>query len=99
MHTMYVRKVVLVSNSVYAPNSGDAVLRQFIDDKIELFCVVGVDAAKWEEALDWLCIDPKANSVHFITTTSHPNESVEEVIAFAESFQCETTHAVQLVYV
>ena len=92
-------KIVLVSSSVYTADSGDAVLRQFVDDKIELFCAVGVDAAKWEDALDWLCIGPEGNSIHFITTTSHPDESVEEVISFAESYHCETTHEVEVVYV
>ncbi|MDR7307895.1 hypothetical protein [Rhodoferax saidenbachensis] len=96
---MHAGKVVLVSSSPYTVGCGAAVLQQLVDDKVELFCAVGVDAANWEDALDWLCIGPSGESLHFITTTSHPDESVEEVIAFAESFTCVQTHKVEVIYV
>jgi hypothetical protein len=96
---MYAGKIVLVSRSVYTPEIGDVLLRQFVEDRIELFCAVGVDAANWEDALDWLCISPEGESIHFITTTSHPRESVEEVISFAESWHCDVANEVEVVYV
>lgn len=95
---MHSRKVVLVSTSTYTPETGEALLRQLVEDKIELFCVVGVDAAHWEEALDWLCIGPEGESLHFIVTTSHPGESVDEVLSFAESWRCENAPEVEVVY-
>jgi hypothetical protein len=51
---MHAGKIVLVSRSKYTPEIGGALLRQFVEDKIELFCAVGVDASTWEDALDWL---------------------------------------------
>jgi hypothetical protein len=96
---MHAGKIVLVSSSSYIADSCDALLRQFVDDRIELFCVVGVDAERWEEALDWLCIGPEGHHIHLINTTSHPRESVEEVMSFAESFQCKVAHKVEVVYV
>jgi hypothetical protein len=92
-------KIVLVSTSAYTPEIGDALLRKFVEDKIELFCAVGVDATNWEDALDWLCIGSEGKGIHFITTTSHPGESVEEVISFAEFWPCEIAHEVEVVYV
>ncbi len=96
---MHAGRIVLVSRSVYTPEIGDTVLRQFVEDKIELFCAVGVDAANWEDALDWLSIGPEGKGIHFITTTSHPGESVEEVVSFAESWQSDIAHEVEVVYV
>jgi hypothetical protein len=95
---MHAEKVVLVSTSIYTPDLGKAVLRQFGNDRITLFCVVGVDAAAWEDAMDWLCISPDGEDIHFMTTTSHPDESVEEVISFAESWPCGSAHEVEIVY-
>lgn len=99
MLAMYAGKIVLVSSSVYTPEIGEALLRQFVKDKIELFCAVGVDAAIWEDALDWLCISTEIEGDHFIATTSHQNESVEEVVSFAESWHGDIEHAVEVVYI
>jgi hypothetical protein len=96
---MHPGKVVLVSNTPYTAEHGEVVLSQLVDDKIELFCAVGLDAEKWEDALDWLCIGPDGKSLHFIVTTSHPDESVEEVISFAETFHCNCTDEVEVIYV
>ena len=96
---MHAGKIVLVSRSVYTLEIGDTKLRQFVEDKIALFCAVGVDAANWEDALDWLCIGPEGKSIHFISTSSHPDESVEEVISFAESWHSDSAHEVEVVYV
>jgi hypothetical protein len=96
---MHAGKIVLVSSSTYTPEIGETLLRQFVEDKIELFCAVGVDSANWEDALDWLCISPEGYSIHFIFTTSHPGESVEEVISFAENWPFDIHHEVEVVYV
>ncbi|MES2582505.1 MAG: hypothetical protein V4627_07295 [Pseudomonadota bacterium] len=95
---MHAGKIVLVSKSAYTPEIGEALLRQFVEEKIELFCAVGVDAANWEEALDWLCIGPAGESIHFITTTSHPDESIEEVISFAKTWHSDHACEVEVVY-
>jgi hypothetical protein len=43
------------------------------------FCVSVVDAQKWEEALDWICVDQALAEPHTIATTSHIEESPAEV--------------------
>jgi hypothetical protein len=52
----YSGKIVLVSTSGYRLERDDGFLRDLLAARIELFCVMGVDAEKWEEALDWTCI-------------------------------------------
>jgi hypothetical protein len=93
---MHSGKVVLVSISGYLPERDDALLSKLVARKIDLFCAVGRDATKWEDALDWLSI---CEGDHVIVTTSHPDESVEEVIAFAEIFHTDPPHEIEVLYV
>lgn len=92
-------KVILVSLSGYSPSRDDAFLQELVDSKIELFCAVGVDAERWEDALDWLCVGPDGSGTHHITTTAHPGETEEEVIEFARSFFTHTNHEIEIVRV
>ena len=89
--------VVLVSESGYT-ESHEELLRRFIDEGVELFCAQGKECEKWEEAMDWLCVQLDTSGEKpgaFCTTTCHPNESVEEVVEFARNWnshegrQCE----------
>jgi hypothetical protein len=77
------KKVVLVSKTGYHPRHDD-LLRSFINRKIVLFCAVGKDCRKWEAVMDELCFAPDGTEIHFVTTASHPDEPVENVIHFAE---------------
>ena len=81
-------KVVLVSHSGYSEEH-NALLQELIENKIELFCAVGVDCEDWEDAMDCICVELDANGIipgAFCTTTSHPNESVDDAIQFAENW-------------
>lgn len=92
-------KVVLISTSGYSPPRDDALLQELISSRVELFCAVGVDAEKWEDALDWLCIGLTGDGQHFTITTSHPGESEEEVIQFADQFPTSGAHQVEVIRV
>jgi hypothetical protein len=62
------------------------------------FSAVGVDAEKWEDALDWTGIEEDGLGGHVIVTTSHKDESLAEVVAFAEVFETQVPHPVQVEY-
>lgn len=96
---MHAPRVVLVSTRGYDPERDDPLLQELIDSKIELFCAVGIDAGKWEDALDWFRLRQKDCSRHFIVTTAHEDESVEEVIEFAEIFKTSTNGEIEVLYV
>lgn len=49
--------------------------------------------------MDWACIGLKGDTIRHITTTSHPNETSEEVIAFAEMFPTDPPSEVEVLYV
>ncbi|MEK9817516.1 MAG: hypothetical protein VW447_10495 [Limnobacter sp.] len=75
--------VVLHSTIPYA-QVHDAALKSALVPLPDLFAIVGVACEAWEEAVDWLCIE----SDSFCNTTSHPQEKLPDVIAFAEQW-CE----------
>lgn len=95
------KKVVLVSRSGYHP-SRDALLHTLIARRVELFCVVGKDCRAWEDAMDALVAGPNGSYEWHVTTSSHPEESIDEVIAFAQTWACDapdTSDVVEVVEV
>ena len=80
--------VVLISASGYSEKY-TSLLRRFIEEGVDLFCAQGKECEKWEEAMDWLCVELDTSGEKpgaFCTTTCHPNESVKEVVEFAENW-------------
>ena len=95
-NTTDARKVILISKSNYSSEHED-VLKALIKRNIELFCAIGTDCEKWEEAVDWLCIDEKGNKIGFVNTTSHPDETIEEVMDFAKNWSIEGNNEIQVI--
>ena len=90
------KKVILVSSVIY--ESGyDELLESLVKRNIELFCAVGKDCEKWEEALDWLCVGDDGRGTVFINTTSHPKESLEKVIDFANQWKIKGSGKIQII--
>lgn len=96
---MHFPKVVLVTGRDYIAKEDRALLLELLDAKVELFCAVGRSAQNWEDAMDWLRIEEEGLAEHFVFTTAHTDETVEEVIAFAEHFECSEPCQVEVLYV
>lgn len=82
--------IVLRSSTPYTEKH-EPLLRQVLDEEPSLFAVVGAKSQSWEDAMDWLCADMRigdARSDRFCKTTSHTQESFEEVVAYVEQW-CE----------
>lgn len=88
-------KVVLVSKTGYSADK-DHILLDLIAEPIALFSAIGQDCQKWEDVMDELCVGDGTNPV-FIPTTSHPNETVEDVIEFAKMFSVENDRGVRII--
>ena len=82
------RKVILLSENGYS-EMHDALLRSLIAEKVLLFCVLGKDYRLWEEIMDELFVGKGEERDFDMITTSHPNETLEEVIKFAEMLEFE----------
>jgi hypothetical protein len=92
-------KVVLVSNSGYKQEHNE-LLQELIENEIDLFSAVGIECQQWEEAMGLLCAELNANDLKpkvFCSTTSHPDESVEDVIKFAEYWDQEEPTEVKII--
>ena len=77
-------KVIISTDLEYSKNH-ENILAELFNRKIELFCACGKHCESWEEAMDLYITDPiRMDSNHHITTTSHPDESFDEVLNFAE---------------
>lgn len=81
----YAQRIVL-----HAPPWVSPALEEFVEaclrDGVVLVCVVGNDCARVEDAIDELVVGDGSDPTRFLTTTSHPDESLEEVKAFAEAW-------------
>jgi hypothetical protein len=92
------KKIVLHSHVPY--NRGhNALLEQLLRRGVVLFCTVGVDCGRWEEAMDWTCIGPDGQGRGFVVTTSHPDESLADVVAFAEAWHLDEPSFVEIIEV
>ena len=90
-------KFVLISESGYSKEHNKLLL-SLLEKEYELFCVVGEDCMLWEEIMDELAVGDGTNP-RCIITTSHPDETVEEVIEFAETFGTNKASGVDVVHI
>ena len=88
-------RVVLVSEQKYNLERDELIL-SLLDKGYVLFCVVGIDCEKWEDIIDELSIGDGSNP-KFVTTTSHPNESVDEVVEFAKMLTLDKKSGVDVI--
>jgi len=81
----YSAKIVLHAASPYSP-----ALEEFVEacirDKVALVCVVGEQCQLVEDIIDELVVGDGSDETRFITTTSHPNQPLAEVVAFANAW-------------
>lgn len=63
----------------------DALVEQFLADGVRFVGVVGAECARVEDIIDELVVGDGRDAARFILTSSHPDDSVDEVVAFARS--------------
>lgn len=95
LNAMNDKKIVLISESGYN-SEHDNFLNNLLDEGCELFCVVGKDCALWEDVMDEIAIGD-GNNNRFITTTSHTDETEQEVIEFANNWTTKSPSGVKVV--
>ena len=81
------KKIVLHSRSGYEQRL-NSLVEEFIRDGVIFVGVVGVDCEKVEDIIDEIVVG-NGDRDCFILTSSHPDESVEEVVCFADSLTGE----------
>ncbi len=71
-------------------------VEDFLEDGVALVAVIGKDCEKIEDIIDELIVGDGSNSERFIVTTSHPDESLQDVVEFAEAFSTDPVGKVQI---
>jgi len=91
-------KIVLV-----LPLSDKALLPAFVEkclaDNVSLIAVIGEGCAQIENEIDGLIIGDGSDDSRFITTSSHPDEPLDEVVDFATMWWINAdgpTHVVRI---
>ena len=78
----YAPKVVL-----HCPHGFQVALRamveRFIADDVKFVGVVGTDCSRVEDIIDELVVGDGTDPTRFVLTSSHPGESIADVVAFA----------------
>ena len=91
-------KIVLV-----LPLSDKALLPAFVEkclaDNVSLIAVMGEGCAQIEDEIDGLIVGDGSDDTRFITTSSHPDEPLDEVVDFATMWWINAdgpTHVVRI---
>ena len=80
----YEKKIVLHCSSGDKP-ALDQMVEDLINDGVLFVGIVGKDCEKVEDIIDELVVGDASRPGRFILTSSHPDESLADVVEFAES--------------
>ena len=75
----------------------DALVEDFLRDGVKMVAVVGTDCEKVETIIDELVVGEARDPSRFMLTSSHPGESLDQVLAFVSSLSAEYSGRVQIV--
>jgi hypothetical protein len=92
----YAPKIVL-QLPMSDPNLLDEFVESCLRDGVVLICVWGPDCGHVEDLIDEIVVGNGADYSRFIVTTSHGEESLADVIEFAENWTTESDGGTQVV--
>jgi hypothetical protein len=73
------------------PLSDEALLPAFVEkclaDKVSLIAVTGEGCERIEDEIDWLIVGDGSDAGRYITTSSHPGETLDQVVEFAAAWR------------
>jgi len=91
------RKIVL-QLPLKEPSQLPEFVEQCLRDQVTLIAIIGDGCAAIEDEIDDLIVGDGSDETRFITTTSHPDESLEDVMEFAEFWTVDGGEGVGLVH-
>lgn len=92
----FAARIVLHCRSGYRAEL-DEMVEKFIRERVAFVGVVGEDCVKVEDIIDELVVGDGSDPSRFILTSSHPYETINEVVVFAESISVGSPGPVQIV--
>lgn len=93
---VFKHKIVL-----HTPLADPAKLEPFVEaclrDGVVLIAVLGADCVATEDLIDEIVVGEGTNQGRFMASSAHPSESLEDVLAFATSWQCHSDEGLEQV--
>jgi hypothetical protein len=90
------RKIIL-----HVPVSDEALLEDFVEqclhDSVSLLAIVGDGCARVEDIVDAIVVGDGSDNTRFLCTTSHPDESIEDVLNMVTGWEFERGDPVEQV--
>lgn len=78
---------------LHSPLSDESLLESFVErclaDGVSLLAIFGPGSDVLEEKVDWLVVGDGSQPNRFLCTTSHPDESLDEVLAMANAWEAD----------
>ena len=90
------RKIVLHSLHGYRSEL-DAIVVQWIQERVGYVGVVGIDASMIEGIIDELCVGDGSNSYFMLTASHGPDETLQDAVLLAEQLSGELAGDVRVV--
>jgi hypothetical protein len=91
---MLARKIIL-----HSPVSNEAALASFVeqclDNGVSLIAIVGPGSVELENQIDLLIVGDGSNPDRFICTTSHPDDTHDDVVNMVECWEPDRRDAYQ----
>jgi hypothetical protein len=94
---MRLKPRIVLHSPVTSPNELEPFVEQCVRDGVSLIAVVGEGCEDLEEEIDWIAIGDGSLARYIPTTSSHPDETIEEVLEFAAFWECEGEEGIQQV--
>jgi hypothetical protein len=95
---MRLKPRIVLHSPVISPSKLEPFVQQCLRDGVQLIAVVGDGCEDLEEEIDWIAIGDGSIPARYIpTTSSHPDQPVDEVLEFAALWLCEGEEGVQQV--
>lgn len=79
---MHARPKYILHSPLSDRTSLEAFVEQCLSENASLIAVFGLGSAELEDMIDEIIVGDGKESNRFICTTSHPNESYDEVLSF-----------------
>jgi len=83
------------------PLTDKALLPGFVEaciaENVSLIAVLGEGCEAVEDEIDWLIVGDGTDESRFITTSSHPGETLDEVVEFATAWRTDAASPTRIV--
>jgi len=80
---------IVLHTPVVDERSLEPFIEECLRDGVRLIAVVGEGADALEEEIDWIVVGDGTDENRFLVTSSHPDESLEDVLEFASAWRCD----------